>query len=112
MAADDVAAGELPLEILNLSLKGCRVLPRGNAEQIEIWDRLPFETKGKLLFTLPGSEVEIEAEAELVHREEGTVGFRFGVIDAESFGHIRRILELNTDDPERIDDELSFLIEN
>lgn len=95
-------------DLINLSLKGALVhsetafvLKKGNLINVTI--------------QLTHSDVQICAEAELVHKEakDGLhyMGCKFKSIDAESMIHLRRLLELNTQGEGEIEKELSFLKE-
>jgi len=52
----------------------------------------------------------IAMDASLVHASTDSLGFRCDHIDLESMTHLRRLLELNLGDEERINRELSALI--
>lgn len=67
---------------------------------------LPSGTLVALSIPLPGSEVALDFEAELVHREENRFGFRFLHLDLATFTHLRALLTLNTGDAEGIRNEL------
>ena len=52
---------------------------------------------------------EIQMRVSMVHSSSNYLGFHCESIDVESIGHLRRLIELNVDDPnasERILDEL------
>jgi len=94
----------IPVTVVDLSLKGALVHPE-NA------DVLPDGADVLMRIRLSGSNVAIEAQARFVHQESQYLGFRFTSIDVESMTHLRRLMELNSGDPEEIENELSFLKE-
>ena len=59
---------------------------------------------------LLGDDVEIQMEVVLVHSSSKLLGFRCENIDVESMGHLRRLLELNIDDPDASDRVLCELL--
>ena len=60
--------------------------------------------------TIPLSEdVQMTFQARAVHFEQNQVGLKFTEADTVSLSHLRRLLELNTGNPERIENELHFL---
>jgi len=56
------------------------------------------------------SKIVIAMDASLAHASEEFLGFFCEHIDLESMTHLRRLLELNLGDEERINQELSALI--
>ena len=56
------------------------------------------------------NQVIIAMDASLVHDKNECLGFCCDHIDLESMTHLRRLLELNLGDEERINSELSALI--
>ncbi len=69
-------------------------------------DRVPDAATGELSFRLSGSTETMEFTGELVRRDGDYLGFKFLEIDAESLTHLRRLLELNLADDERVHQEL------
>lgn len=67
---------------------------------------LPTGTPTALSIPLPGSEIALDFEAELVHREENRLGFRFLHLDLATFTHLRALLALNSGDADGIRNEL------
>jgi hypothetical protein len=99
-----VGEKSIPFTLIDVSLKGVLTNP-------ERPDHVPVGEPAGIDITLPGSDIVIHADARCVHRELSYLGFRFELIDAESMGHLRRLLELNTGEAEEIGHELSFLTE-
>ena len=107
--ADFVTLGKLSVReeeydvgVRNISLKGALlVIPDERT--------VPFGSEAVLAVPLSGSMIVIQAEGAIVHVEGNEVGIKFSRIDAESMIHLRRLLELNTADPSKIKEELSFL---
>jgi hypothetical protein len=88
--------------IINISLKGILVDPE-STEYSELNMTVPLKIQ------LSSSDIEIEAQAKLVHQEKHHLGFRFEEIDVESMIHLRRLVELNSDSADQIARELNFL---
>lgn len=60
---------------------------------------------------LLGDEAEIQMAVKLVHSSTKLLGFRCESIDMESIAHLRRLVELNLDDPKASDRVLSELLQ-
>ena len=56
-------------------------------------------------------DATIKMQAKVSHNEDGHWGLHWENIDIECFTHLRRLLELNTQDPEEVHRELSELVE-
>lgn len=89
--------------ILDLSLNGALVdEPAG------------FSHSGEpiiLSFTLPGSDIELQMETELVHQRNQQLGLKCNFIDVDSISHLKRIVELNLGDASILNRELALFIE-
>ena len=96
LAVDDRAWS---CRLLDIALKGAL---------LECPQALPLSlgTRGNLSLPLAGSEVTLDFNAELVHREGSKLGFRFLQENLETFTHLRTLLELNSGDPDGIRSEL------
>jgi len=94
------------------------------AEQNQVCNLLDIALKGALLeipppfelamnslcnlcITLPDTSICLDFHAQLVHREGDHFGFKFISEDLETFTHLRRLLELNSGDPEGVREELN-----
>jgi hypothetical protein len=55
---------------------------------------------------LVNSDIHLQFEAKLSHKEESHYGFIFLSEEIDTFAHLRRLLELNLGDSEIIDREL------
>jgi len=86
-------------QLLDIALKGA--LLEGDGP----WT-LPIGTRASLTIPLPDSPITLDFDAELVHHEGAHLGFRFLHEDLETFTHLRKLLELNSGDPEGIRSEL------
>ncbi len=95
---------EIPFTVIDLSLRGALINPREP-------NVIPMHSSATLRIDLSRTDISIEAEGELVHREYNYLGFRFTMIDVDSMAHLRRLLELNLGDADEIDEELAFLAE-
>lgn len=88
-------------KILDLSLKG--VL-------LELQD-FPAQIDDNCVITIYLSEdVVMTFKSLLVHHEEDNFGFKFISADLDSMTHLRLCLQFNSDEPEKIEDELFFLV--
>lgn len=89
--------------LVDLSLKGALIL---NDKQLDVnsGDSCTFN------FSLDGAGFELNFNATLVYYKGGQLGVKFGNIDLESMIHLRRLVELNTGDSNKVQDELFFLI--
>lgn len=126
MEEDDVSAGERRLfsripfngtvtissdggrwncRLLDISLKGALVnLPANWAGKMD----QPFQ----LQISLSDGNIVIVMDVITAHISEECVGFCCTHIDIDSITHLRRLLELNIADEERLNRELSALIFN
>ena len=92
-------------EVLDISLQGALINGKGT---------IPLEKNSLcvLSINLLGSEVTMQFDVRLVHREENRLGFRFIGEDIESMIHLRRLLELNIGSAEVVDSEISFWLKD
>ncbi|MCK4536949.1 MAG: PilZ domain-containing protein [Desulfuromonadales bacterium] len=90
--------------LLNIALKGAL---------LECRNPLPIElnTACVIKMSLPGSGIELDFRAELVHREEAQYGFKFLSVDLTTLTHLRKLIELNTGDADCVRDELMAWLE-
>lgn len=94
--------GSYPFRLLNISLKGALIQ----------MDQKPEEHKeAKLLIHLHNSDITIKTDALLIRKNDENYGYKFSLIDEDSMIHLRRLLELNTAQPDEISRELGFLME-
>ena len=88
-------------EIIDISLKG-------------VLFTKPNDWKGKindifrLSITLTNSP-SISMSVDIAHIDDQTIGAKWNKIDVGSFSRLKRLLELNTTDKNRISKEMSFL---
>lgn len=90
-------------ELLDISMKG--VLISRPAEWPE-----QSTTGYQLKIHLGDSKVVITMDVSLAHASDECLGFCCEHIDLDSMTHLRRLLELNLGDEDRINQELSALI--
>ncbi|MCP3674477.1 MAG: PilZ domain-containing protein [Gammaproteobacteria bacterium] len=88
-------------ELEDISLKGLLIKPPEEAKPIlnEIYDIILVLSK----------DATIKMQAEICHFDESNWGMQWENIDIECFSHLRRLLELNTQDPDIVHRELSEL---
>jgi hypothetical protein len=88
-------------EIIDISLKGVLFTKP---------DKFPGKIKDiyRLSMTLTNSP-SISMSIEVAHIDEHTIGAKWNKIDVGSFSRLKRLLELNTIDRNRISKEISFL---
>ncbi|MEA3543784.1 MAG: PilZ domain-containing protein [Thermodesulfobacteriota bacterium] len=72
---------------------------------------LPLGSQVSLSIYLPDSAVRMEFTGELIHQRGNFYGFIFIAEEAESMGHLRRLLELNFGDAEQAEEEFSHWLE-
>ena len=98
-----VKGSALSAHLLDISLKGALLdigaaaVPARNSEAV-------------LELRLTGSDVVIRMNTRVARLENTHVGLRCESIDLDSMAHLRRLLELNSGDPELVERELSALI--
>ena len=88
--------------LVDLSLNGA-LLIRPDDWEIESGSEV------SLTVLLDDKATRIRMEALVAHQEEDTLGLRCRTIDMESIGHLRRLVELNLDDPGLLERELENL---
>lgn len=86
-------------DLVDIALKGAL---------LEAREELPLTLGGicNLAINLPGTTIALDFQAQLVHREERHYGFKFLSEDLETMTHLRKLVELNTGDPESVRHEL------
>lgn len=89
---------EWSCNLLDISLKGMLVEP---PENIDIDTSKPC---GMALFL--GDDVSIHARVTITHSSDGNWGLKWLQIDVSSLQHLRRLIELNTNDPDVLNREL------
>jgi len=95
----------IPFNLINVSLKGALIQTPEN-------EKISLNQEVDLSIYLENTDIAITTRATLVRREGDKIGLRFKEIDVDSLTHLRRLLELNTAMPERIEEELWFLKED
>ncbi len=92
-------------KLIDISLKGALVeVAKADGAQIN------QGTKGSALFKLSNDVNDICMDIEVMHIENARIGLRCTHIDLDSISHLRRLIELNTGDPELLDRELLALV--
>lgn len=90
----------LRTEVVDISLKG--LLIKG--------DQLPFDLQAPVHISIPLSDdVVISMTALWSHSRNGASGFQWVQVDLESLTHLRRLLELNSEDAILLERELIHL---
>lgn len=59
---------------------------------------------------LTGTDITIHIEAKAVYVKDNHYGLKFGNMELESMTHLRRLIELNIGDSNKVQQELFFLI--
>lgn len=90
-------------DLLDISLKGALI----RIHEVSI---LQVGRQATVHISLSSSALAITAEADVVHQRGEDFGFKFFRIDAESMGHLRRLLELNLGSSESVASELEFIL--
>ena len=86
--------------VVDLSLHGVLI------KQPDDFHCVPGDTL-QLELILNADDVSIQMEVLVAHLHDDLAGFECQHIDVESMTHLRRILELNLGDPERVEREIS-----
>ncbi len=92
-----------PVNVIDIALNGALL-------HSEINIPLALKSVCELKVNLAQSDIVLDFVAEVVHREQNNLGVKFIRKDIDTMIHLRRLLELNVGDYERISKELSFLI--
>lgn len=92
------------VDILNISLKGALVqfMEAVNCQCGDCW---------KLSFHLGNSDIKMEFKAVVVHASGNLAGVKFMETDLNTMIHLRNLMEARTMDPDKVRNELDFLIE-
>jgi len=87
-------------ELLDLSLKGILIKPE---------EKMPVQNNDLVLIkiTLPMTDIILSFKSELVHRYNNNLGLKFICVDIDTITHLKRLMELNTGDAEKISEEMS-----
>jgi len=102
LSQDGKNSKEWRSRLLDISLKGILI------ETPKNWDGVVGEHfRLEIIFADSGSL--ISGNVIVAHSEDTHVGFEMMQIDAESVGHLRRLVELNLGNPELLDRELAAL---
>lgn len=92
---------EWTANLIDISLKGMLVEPPSGLEA---------DTSNPFAIALfLGEDVSIHARVTIVHTHNGHWGLEWQHIDFEGITHLRRLLELNMEDPEALNRELAQL---
>lgn len=92
-----------PTQVLDVSLRGALVRwPEGLTA--------PVPRSVTLEIRLLGSEVVIRMTGDVAHEEPHRLGLRCTSIDLPSMTHLRRLLELNLGDADRVERELAAML--
>lgn len=90
-------------ELLDISLKGTLMHPK-------IQPPLEKGDRCTLKIFLHSSDIILSFNAELVHIQQNDFGFKFLDIDIDTMTHLRRLLDLNIGDQDKITNELPFML--
>ena len=93
------------IELFDISIKGA-LISVPTPSKIKITDPCV------LCLTLDDSEIKIEMSMVVVHQIDDKLGLKCDYIDLESISHLRRMIELNSDDEHFLERELSELIQH
>lgn len=87
----------------DISIKGALVY-------VEVETGLKTHDDCTFELNLTGTDITLHIEAQLVYTKESHYGLRFGNMELESMTHLRRLVELNIGDSNKVQQELFFLI--
>ena len=91
-----------PAHLADISLNGALIQFDG-ASPIQV------EEKCRLQINLNASELVLTIDSKAVFSKDDQVGLQFLEIEIDSLTHLRRLLELNVGDPDKVKNELFFL---
>lgn len=97
-----VHEGPIQCELVDIALKGALV------RTAELHALVPQE-KCRLVLPLTDGGDSIEMEGRIVHLQDRQVGIECQQIEVNSLTRLRRLIELNTGDPDLMHRELSLL---
>lgn len=87
--------------LIDISLKGAL---------LQFDDPVQFAEGSSWQLSVPlSNDVVLSFSAEVVHCDSHRAGLKFTALDTVTFGHLVRLLELNTGDPAQIEGEMRFL---
>lgn len=92
-------------EMLDISLKGALIRPAKHL-------RCEMGQEIDLSFFLPSSDVTLTFKAIVAHKHAEKLGLKFICEDLDTLTHLRRLVELNLGDHEKVERELPFLIDD
>lgn len=92
---------EWSCSLLDISLKGMLVVPPENLD-VDI-------SKPCAVALFLGEDASIHARVTITHNSQGNWGLQWKHIDINSLKHLRRLLELNLNDPSLLGRELTEL---
>lgn len=95
--------GNWSCELIDISLKGVLTTAPNH------WSAAPGD-RFQVKIILDSSEASILMDASVAHIEDDHIGFACEHIDIDSISHLRRLMELNVDDPDILQRELAELI--
>lgn len=99
-----VADQQYDVELIDLALKGALVT---SASPLSVTIKTPCA----LTLELIGLDTPLHFSADVAHTHENSIGLKFTSTDIDSMIHLRSIVESNSGTPEKISEELSFLID-
>lgn len=87
-------------EVLDLSIRG--VL-------LEFEEMPPVKTEETIMLNIlfDASGLKLSTKAQAARIDGSRIGFKFMSIDIDTMTHLRRIIELNCGDPDKVADELN-----
>ena len=91
------------VQVEDLSLHGVLLTCKN---ELHLRDEVRFN------LSLTHSDIIIETEGIIVHKEGDEYGIKFTLVDAEGMIHLRSIMEYNTENFSKIENELFFLQEH
>jgi len=92
-------------ELFDISLQGALLLCKGKIPLVK-------GSRCQLSVHLLDSEIILQFEADIVHRQDNRLGLKFSGIDTETATHLRRLLELNIGSSEVLDREIALWLKD
>ena len=95
--AVNISGQDVPVKTWNLSMRGVQCSP----------DPLFKQGDTCQVISILSPETRVRIEGNISRANENETGIYFSSMDEESFYHLKRLVQYNANDPDRIDSELA-----
>jgi len=90
--------------LIDISLQGALIESSSDVS-------LSKDDKGILTISLGNSTIVLSINVTLAYQKDRDLGFRFAEMELDTVMHLRRLIELNVGDSEKVREELFFLVQ-